>query len=84
MRPDILIHTRTKIQDDIPQHYIVIEAKKDEVSHDDEEKVKAFMMDSHYEYLFGITIKYGNLNPANCKIFNSLNGKDISCCELHL
>jgi len=61
-----------------------LKQKKDEVSHEDEENVKAFMMDKHYEYLFGITINYGNLNPVQCKIFYSLDGQNISCEELIL
>lgn len=83
-RPDILVHTRATKLDNIPQHYLIIETKKEIDSKEDEEKVQEFMMDQNYEYLFGITIKYGDLKPAFCKIFYSLNGQDISCEELNI
>jgi hypothetical protein len=83
-RPDILVHTRATKLDNVPQHYLIIEAKKEIVSKKDEEKVQAFMMDQNYEYLFGITIKYGDLKPALCKVFYSLNGQDTSCEEFEI
>ena len=57
VRPDILIHTR--IDNRVPQqHYLVIEAKKGEISQHDIDKITSFISDTNYLYLFGLTISY--------------------------
>ncbi len=65
-RPDIIVHTRTKIP---LQHYLVIEAKKYQVCRDDEEKVQLFLTNPNYQYKFGLTVIYNNLNPIKAKLF---------------
>lgn len=57
VRPDIIIHTRTD-SDVSQQHYLVIEAKKERVTPDDISKVKDFIEDTTYSYLFGLTVSY--------------------------
>ena len=80
-RPDIIIHTRTNITTS-PQHLLVVEAKKDILSKKDTSKVKAFIEDKHYQYLFGLTVKYNDFNPIEAKLyykdkFNNIVNEDI-------
>lgn len=57
VRPDILVHTR--MVDNVEhQHYLVIEAKKGQITTHNKKKVKNFITDSRYNYLFGLTISY--------------------------
>lgn len=57
VRPDIIIHTR--LDDEIEQqHYLVVEAKKGQITQGDIGKIKGFISDSNYFYLFGLTISY--------------------------
>ncbi len=58
-RPDIVIHSRTN-RNIHPQHYLAIEAKKENILPHDIEKVKGFLSDNNYNYLFGFTISYSN------------------------
>lgn len=56
-RPDIVVHSR--MDDFVPiQHYLVIEAKKGNISNHDLAKIKGFINDDNYSYLFGLTISY--------------------------
>lgn len=57
VRPDIIIHSRMNdlIQ---PQHYLIIEAKKWDITVHDINKVKGFISDGNYFYVFGFTISY--------------------------
>lgn len=57
VRPDILIHRRTDIQTDIP-HYLVIEAKKENTSPDDIDKIGRLLQDNRFRYKFGLTVSY--------------------------
>lgn len=57
-RPDIIIHTRTHGSLPQHQHLLVIEAKKGKVPSIDINKVKGFIADRNYFYLFGLTISY--------------------------
>lgn len=77
IRPDILIHSR--MDDTInPQHYLVIEGKKHEVSEDDIGRVKALINDSRYNYLFGFTIYYCiDHNQVSGNLFYMNNGEII-------
>ncbi|WP_284653156.1 hypothetical protein [Flavobacterium terrisoli] len=56
-RPDIILHSRMNTEVPI-QHYLVVEAKKDQITEDDILKVKGFISDDNYSYLFGLTISY--------------------------
>lgn len=57
VRPDILIHTR--INDQVEQqHYLVVEAKKGQITPHDINKIEGFISDPNYFYLFGLTISY--------------------------
>lgn len=56
-RPDIIVHSR--MNKDFPtQHFLVVEAKKDNISNHDINKIKGFINDDDYTYLFGLTISY--------------------------
>ncbi|TDX00526.1 hypothetical protein [Dinghuibacter silviterrae] len=57
IRPDIIIHSRVNDRID-PQHFLVIEAKKGEITSHDVNKILGLMTDPHYFYLFGFTISY--------------------------
>jgi hypothetical protein len=57
VRPDIIIHSRMNNNIN-PQHLIVVEAKKGAISNHDINKIKHFISDNHYNYLFGLTISY--------------------------
>ncbi|MEG2798524.1 MAG: hypothetical protein RR925_01445 [Erysipelotrichaceae bacterium] len=59
VRPDIIVHTRAK-QLSLPQHLLIIEAKKNITSTDDAKVVKSFIQDNHYQYVFGATIRYND------------------------
>ncbi|KFF18829.1 hypothetical protein [Flavobacterium hydatis] len=57
VRPDILIHAR--INDQVAQqHLLIVEAKKGRITDHDTNKVKGFISDRNYYYLFGLTISY--------------------------
>ena len=57
VRPDILVHTR--INDQVAQqHLLVLEAKKGSITGHDINKIKGFISDPNYNYLFGLTISY--------------------------
>ncbi len=68
VRPDIIVHTRT-LKTNPHQHLLVIEAKKHHRSLEDEKKVKAFITDTHYEYVFGATIQYNNLSDGSITLY---------------
>lgn len=68
VRPDIIVHTRAE-QRGYPQHLIVIEAKKTQISDEDTRKVRSFLTDQNYNYVFGITIKYGNFDPIEAILY---------------
>lgn len=68
IRPDIIVHTRTQKTKDT-QHYLVIEAKKDIDSEEDKKVICSFLNDPHYNYKFGLTIKYQNFNPIEVHLF---------------
>ncbi len=57
VRPDILIHRRTDIRTDIP-HFLVIEAKKENTSTDDIDKIERLLQDNRFRYKFGLTVTY--------------------------
>lgn len=57
VRPDIIIHSRMN-HDHPLQHYLVIEAKKADISPHDLNKIKGFISDERYNYLFGFAVSY--------------------------
>jgi hypothetical protein len=72
VRPDIIVHTRMNDQVE-QQHYLVVEAKKAEITPYDIVKVRAFISDDNYNYLFGLTISYCSSEThvlANLYFFN--------------
>lgn len=74
-RPDIIIHSRID-ETKTPQHYLVIEAKKEGITRHDKIKIEGFMSDNNYNYLFGLTISYCQNDSfilANLFYFNGQN-----------
>lgn len=57
VRPDILIHTRMDNTVE-QQHYLAVEAKKEHITRHDINKIKGFISDERFHYLFGLTISY--------------------------
>lgn len=57
VRPDIIIHTRVN-NNFQPQHLLVVEAKKEAISDHDINKIKGFISDNNYNYVFGLTVTY--------------------------
>lgn len=77
VRPDIIIHTRRK-REVLPQHYLVIEAKKFQITTHDINKVKGFIKDLKYQYLFGLTISYCLSDKHVLANLFYFNGTDIT------
>ena len=67
VRPDIIIHTRTK-HTELPMHLLVIEAKKLKNTRWDEQKILGFIEDTNYHYMYGLTLSY-------CSSENEIIGK---------
>ncbi|MBK9106799.1 MAG: hypothetical protein IPM92_00055 [Saprospiraceae bacterium] len=63
VRPDIIVHKRIKLYENIP-HYLVVEAKKRKISDKDRNHVEDIMYDMNYKYKFGLLISYYN-DPLN-------------------
>lgn len=57
VRPDIVVHSRIN-REIKQQHFLVVEAKKQAITEHDVNKVKAFIEDKRYNYLFGLTVSY--------------------------
>ncbi|MBA4154830.1 hypothetical protein [Flavobacterium sp.] len=56
-RPDIIMHSR--MDKTVPtQHFLVVEAKKELITEHDRNKIRGFISDDDYTYLFGLTISY--------------------------
>jgi len=76
VRPDILVHSR--IDDQIePQHLLVVEAKKDRIIEHDINKIKGFISDPNYNYLFGLTISYCRSETHVVADLYYFNGENI-------
>ena len=69
VRPDIIVHSRTN--NSLPyENYLVIEAKKAKPSSHDISKVKAFIKESNYKYLFGATVSYSvDASKISCELY---------------
>jgi|GEM_PF-1179285 len=76
VRPDIIIHTRVDDNFD-PQHLLVVEAKKEAVSNRDVNKVKGFISDYNYNYVFGLTVSYCSDETQILATLYYFNGIDI-------
>lgn len=83
IRPDIIIHARTddRVQ---PQHYLVIEAKKHEISRRDVNKVKGLISDENYFYLFGMTVSYCSNPDVIIAVLYFSNGNAIESRALEI
>lgn len=80
VRPDVLVHTRTNFDVDIP-HFLVIEAKKHSIIDKDRNHIKDIMHDDNYRYKFGCLISYYESEKnVNCELITLDNGtfKSIS------
>lgn len=82
VRPDILIHTRLNDQVE-QQHYLVVEAKKGQITQHDINKIVGFISDPNYFYLFGLTISYCNNDTSILADLYYFNGTDIISEEIN-
>ena len=57
VRPDIIVHRRTRLDEPDP-HFLVVEAKKRKLSDKDRNHVKDIMHDKYYRYKYGMLISY--------------------------
>lgn len=83
VRPDILIHTR--VDDNVDQqHYLAIEAKKANITQHDTNKVKGFITDENYNYLFGLTISYCSNENSILSNLYYYDGTAITSEEIYI
>ena len=76
VRPDIIIHTRVDNTSD-PQHLLVVEAKKEAISNHDINKIRGFISDDNYNYVFGLTVSYCSNNTQIIATLYYFNGTEI-------
>jgi len=57
VRPDIIVHKRTR-SGELGSHFLVVEAKKHELIDKDCNHVKDIMLDTNYQYKYGMLISY--------------------------
>ncbi|MBI5666097.1 MAG: hypothetical protein HZC49_13570 [Nitrospirae bacterium] len=57
VRPDIIVHKRTRLYEPDP-HFLVVEAKKRRLNDKDRNHVKDIMHDENYRYRYGMLISY--------------------------
>lgn len=76
VRPDIIIHTRVDSAFD-PQHLLVVEAKKEAISHHDINKIRGFISDDNYNYVFGLTLSYCSNDDQIIAMLYYFNGAEI-------
>lgn len=57
VRPDIIVHKRTRLNEPNP-HFLVVEAKKYELNDKDRNHVKDIMHDENYRYKYGMLVSY--------------------------
>jgi hypothetical protein len=57
VRPDIVVHKRTRLDEPVP-HFLVVEAKKHELNDKDRNHIKDIMHDENYLYKYGMLISY--------------------------
>ena len=66
VRPDIIVHKRTRLDEPDP-HFLVVEAKKRKLSDKDRNHVKDIMHDENYRYKYGMLISYYD-NPQAIQV----------------
>lgn len=76
VRPDIIIHSRVD-ETFKPQHLLVVEAKKEAISNHDINKIKGFISDNNYNYVFGLTVSYCSNETNVLATLYYFNGTDI-------
>ncbi len=75
VRPDILVHKRTRLDEPLP-HLLVVEAKKKSLNDKDRNHVYDIMMDENYRYKFGLLISYYESETnINCNLITLENGE---------
>ena len=57
VRPDIIVHKRTRLNESNP-HFLVVEAKKHELNDKDRNHVRDIMHDENYQYKYGMLVSY--------------------------
>ena len=78
VRPDIIVHKRTRIHELIP-HLLVVEAKKNSNNKKDRNHIRDIMSDFNYQYKFGLLISYYESKATiNCELLILENSKFIS------
>ena len=74
VRPDILVHSRTNLDIEIP-HLLVVEAKKYENNQKDIKHIKDIMADRNYKYKYGLLVSYyENRQQINCELMTFDDG----------
>lgn len=76
VRPDIIIHTRVDNTSE-PQHSLVVEAKKEAISNHDINKIRGFITDDNYNYVFGLTVSYCSSDTQIITTLYYSNGTNI-------
>jgi hypothetical protein len=82
VRPDIIVHTRMNDRVE-QQHYLIVEAKKAGIPPYDIVKVRAFISDDNYNYLFGLTISYCSSDTHVLANLYYYNGTEIIFEEIN-
>lgn len=78
VRPDIIVHKRTRLKELLP-HLLVVEAKKYSNNDKDENNVRNIMNDERYSYKFGLLVSYyENETTINCELLTFENGEFIT------
>jgi hypothetical protein len=73
VRPDIIVHKRTRLHEHDP-HLLVVEAKKYSNNDKDRNHVRDIMQDHNYQYIFGLLISYyENIKTINCELLTLEN-----------
>lgn len=74
VRPDILVHTRTNFNAQVP-HFLVVEAKKFKHNEKDRNHIKDIMCDPNYRYKYGLLVSYyQNLKAIECGLLTLKDG----------
>ena len=78
VRPDIIVHKRLRLYEELP-HLLVVEAKKYSNNEKDRNHVRDIMRDNNYCYKFGLLISYyESKTKINCELLSLEQDKFIS------
>lgn len=66
VRPDIIVHKRTRLGEPYP-HFLVVEAKKRDLKDKDNNHVRDIMHDENYRYKYGMLVSYYD-NPHTIQV----------------